>query len=200
MTTRDDNERTVEILTETYPKTFFSDPRKRRPLKPTIKHDIFKDVAANPNSELRHEDIEAAVEWYKSHIGYHMACSTAGASCIDLEGNVVSKITEVGANAARERVKEIREEMATRSYTNRTNSYNMPSPPPARIVTVPAPSPAADESMDLETLLASTNAHMKSATLLLQNTDLDPKLRPVVVRPVLELLLSEIKLLQSRHC
>ncbi len=78
MADRQDNERTIEILAETYPKTFFTEPRQRRPLSPNIKAEITKDIADDPDSELRHEDIDAAIEWYKSHIGYHIACSTAG--------------------------------------------------------------------------------------------------------------------------
>ena len=90
---RDDRERALEVLYETYPKTFFSNPRLRRPLKHAILHDIKADLAARPDSELKFYDIEAAVGWYCSHVGYHKVCSTAGTPRIDLKGDRAGTVT-----------------------------------------------------------------------------------------------------------
>jgi hypothetical protein len=43
--------------------------------------------------------------------------------------------------------------------------------------------------MDLAESLASTNAHMKDVTTLMQQ-DLDPKVRTLVVQPVVNLLIA----------
>jgi sRNA-binding protein len=199
MATRDESERALEALIETYPKTFFKSPPQRRPLKPNIVNDILKDIAANPDSELKYENIEDAIDWYQSHLGYQMALSVAGASQIDLKGNVVGKVTVNGAYNAQQRVKEIREEMKSRWSTNGTRWVAPASPPPRAITVTPPASPAADTTMDLEQLSASIDTHVKNAKMLLQN-DFEPKLRPMMLRPVLELLASEIKLLQPIHC
>jgi sRNA-binding protein len=241
MANRSDNEHTIEILAELYPKTFFIDPPKRRPLSPTIKADIAKDIVADADSELRHENVNEAIDWYVSHIGYHKACIN-GASCVDLSGNVVAKVTANGAYQAKERLKEIyaknsaRDEMNSRNYSH--NNVPLPVSPPRvppppissaprpRVLPVPplessvkplepatkrgrplgstkkkkemanAAREMANATMDLEELLASINKHLKNTETLLRS-DLDPKLRTMVVQPVLQLLISEIKLLQT---
>jgi sRNA-binding protein len=86
MTDRDDRERAIEALSEAYPKTFFVEPRKRRPLKNGIEKDVADDLAADvDDSELRFYDIPDAIEWYRSHLGYQKACSTVGNSRVDLK-------------------------------------------------------------------------------------------------------------------
>jgi hypothetical protein len=50
---RDDRDRAIETLCELYPKAFFENPRLRRPLKHDIAKDIKKEMAADPDSELR---------------------------------------------------------------------------------------------------------------------------------------------------
>ena len=83
---RDDLDRAIEALCEAYPKTFFRDPRLRRPLKLGIEKDINADLARDPESELKFYDIDRAVEWYTNHVGYHRACSVAGTPRINLTG------------------------------------------------------------------------------------------------------------------
>jgi hypothetical protein len=300
MPTRDDSERTVEILIENYPKTFFADPRQRRPLKPNIHADILEDIAKDPDSELKYEDVQAAVAWYKSHYGYYKACAITGASCYDLKGNVVGKVTAAGAYDAKQQIAAINE--AKNLNRERHNTYNVPPPPsapPPRVLQQPAPpplpssspppppsrvlhvppspsplapepvakkrgrplgsknktlpigpvltldpsskrqhgtislyssgcrceecreamrqyqqerkkptlkspplapvAPTADATMDIAQLLVSTDTHMKNVMTLIQQ-DLDPKVRTIVLQPVLDLLISEITLLKSKCC
>ena len=79
---RDDIERGVEALSETYPKAFFVNGRLRRPLKLGIAKDIKADLAADPDSELKFYDIDQVL----AHVGYQNACSVAGAVRVDLDG------------------------------------------------------------------------------------------------------------------
>ncbi len=51
--------------------------------------------------------------------------------------------------------------------------------------------------MEVAQLLVDANAHMKNVTMLIQQ-DLDPKVRGIVMQPVVDLLISELKLLQSK--
>ncbi len=54
-----------------------------------------------------------------------------------------------------------------------------------------------DQTMEVAQLLVDANAHMKNVTMLIQQ-DLDPKVRGIVMQPVVDLLISELKLLQSK--
>ena len=45
-------------------KLSLKSPPQRRPLKPNIVNDILKDIAANPDSELKYENIKDAIDWY----------------------------------------------------------------------------------------------------------------------------------------
>jgi sRNA-binding protein len=104
---RDDIERGVEALAETYPKTFFTNGRLRRPLKVGIAKDIKADLAADPDSELKFYDIDQVLAWYTSHVGYHHACSFTGAMRVDLDGARAGTVTESEAREAKERATEI---------------------------------------------------------------------------------------------
>jgi ProQ/FINO family len=149
MATRDENERTVEILAENFPKTVFIEPRQRRPLSPNIKAEIAKDIAADPDSELRRENVDEAVDWYKSHYGYHKACAITGASCVDLKGNVVATVTANAAYQAKQRVKEIND--AKNEYRPfldyRHNNVVSSAPPPPKVLTPVSPPPSSASSV-----------------------------------------------------
>jgi sRNA-binding protein len=66
----DDISRAIEALSEAYPKAFFVNGRQRRPLKHNIVRDIKTAIAKDPSNELRFYDIDDAVDWYQSHVGY----------------------------------------------------------------------------------------------------------------------------------
>jgi sRNA-binding protein len=101
--TRDESEQVIRMLCEHYPKCFFENPRLRRPLKKDIVFDLQKDKSFDVAPEM----IDLAVDWYKSHIGYIIASSTAGAKRIDLNGKEVGTITENEAIAAQQEVDRI---------------------------------------------------------------------------------------------
>src|SRR6266851_457107 len=98
--TREDKENVARMLVENYPKCFFDNPRQRRPLK----KNIAADVVADKNLEVADELIIAAVDWYKSNIGYSYGLANAGATRIDLNGDVVSKVTALEASKAQQTV------------------------------------------------------------------------------------------------
>jgi sRNA-binding protein len=91
------------MLCESYPKCFFENPKQRRPLRKDITADITKDK----HFVVAPEMITAAVEWYKTHIGYDYAMSIAGAKRIDLDGKEVGTVTEQEALGAKQRIDEI---------------------------------------------------------------------------------------------
>ena len=104
---RDDRERALLALAEEYPKTFFVEPKRRMPLKHGIEEDIKADLITNQHSVLRFFDIDDAVEWYRSHVGYLKSCSVAGVGRLDLKGTIAAKVTEAEARIAGEKATEI---------------------------------------------------------------------------------------------
>ncbi len=101
--TRDESENVVRMLCDNYPKCFFDNPRHRRPLKKDIAMDVIKDK----NFDVEPELIHAGIDWYKSHIGYHIVCSTPGTKRVDLNGKIVGTISESEAIAAQQEVESI---------------------------------------------------------------------------------------------
>jgi sRNA-binding protein len=95
-----DDEQGVVILADTYPKAFFTDAKRRRPLKHGIGDDIKADIANNPENELRFFDIDTLLGHYIGHAGYQKNCSSPGTPRIDLTGKPVSKVTTAEARAA----------------------------------------------------------------------------------------------------
>jgi hypothetical protein len=98
---RQEKEYGVRMLAEQYPKCFFEDPERRRPLKKNIIADLQKN-----NVTMASELITASVEWYESHIGYQY-CLQAGRKRIDLNGNEVGTVTEQEQLAAKKKIDEI---------------------------------------------------------------------------------------------
>jgi sRNA-binding protein len=97
--TREDSENVVRMLVENYPKCFFDNPRQRRPLKKNIAADIIADKILEVTDEL----IIAAIDWYKTNIGYAgYALSVPGALRVNLNGDVVGKVTPMEASKAQQ--------------------------------------------------------------------------------------------------
>jgi sRNA-binding protein len=96
--TQDHNE-VIQILCDLYPKAFFGDPRQRRPLK----RNIVADLSAKADKELAYFDVGAAVDWYCNHIGYDYA-HQAGKERVNLDGEVIGKITVDEAREAQQRI------------------------------------------------------------------------------------------------
>jgi sRNA-binding protein len=190
MADRDDRERALEALCDTYPKTFFSTPRQRRPLKHRIEQDIAADIASDPKHELHEYDVEDALNWYMSHLSYEIACSSAGAERIDLKGRVVSKVTEKEAREAAAEVERIREVMNARRTPPAATKTAWTFPPDAK-------PPAADVSMTTDLLLASADKHLNNLVSLLTG-DWDEALRNHLARSVLHLIIDELKTIDAR--
>jgi len=129
---RQERENAVEILCEEYPRTFFSDPRRRVPLKHGIEEDIEADLAENKNSKLLGYDIDDTVEWYRSHVGYKKACSVAGNGRVDLRGAVVAKVTEAEARIAEQESQEAFAEIEARKQKQTLPKFITQPPIPVR--------------------------------------------------------------------
>lgn|SRR5262249_29552529 len=97
--TREESEEAIRTLIDKYPKTFFEDPKLRRPLKRNIISDLQKDGVP-----LAHELITAALDWYQGHFGY-LYSLRAGAKRLDLNGNEVATVTEQEHLAAQVKIK-----------------------------------------------------------------------------------------------
>jgi len=127
---RDDIERGVEALSETYPKAFFVNGRLRRPLKLGIAKDIKADLAADPDSELKFYDIDQVLAWYTNHVGYQNACSVAGAVRVDLDGAKAGTVTEIFARI------ESRKRSTTWAAPTNTGAQAAPAAPALKILKV----------------------------------------------------------------
>jgi sRNA-binding protein len=73
---------TITILAEPYPKTFFEDGKRRRPLK----INIVSDIERQNRPELIDSNVGGAVDYYTHEWGY-LGNITAGSPRLDLDGN-----------------------------------------------------------------------------------------------------------------
>ena len=189
---RDDRERALEVLCETYPKAFFNNPRLRRPLKQGILQDIKADLAAHPDSELKFYNVDDAVDWYCSHVGYHKGSSVAGTPRINLKGDRAGTVTDKEARDEDEIAKQLFEQIEARK---RSYSYVAPSnsgyvaPPALKTLKV-------DTTLSNDELITSIEQHV--ATLKTLSGLPDPKLQKELSRSVVLLLVDELKTLDAR--
>jgi sRNA-binding protein len=109
---REESEAVIRMLAEKYPKSFFVDPRLRRPLKQNILVDLERD-----GFPVAHDLITAAVDWYKSHFGYLYALQ-AGAKRVDLEGKEVGTVTESEQAGAQKEIQERKKLLNERNGLN----------------------------------------------------------------------------------
>ena len=105
---RDEIENVARMLYDNYPKCFFENPRHRRPMKKDIAMDVINDKSFDVAPEMIH----AAVDWYKSHLGYHIASSTAGTKRIGLDGKDAGTVTESEAIAEQQEAARINKMIA----------------------------------------------------------------------------------------
>jgi hypothetical protein len=187
---RDDRERAVEALCETYPETFFLNGRQRRPLKSNILQDIKADIAAHPDSELRFYNIECAIDWYCTHVGHHKCCSIAGVHRVDLKGNRVGTVTEKETREESEIAQELFDQTESRerplySYVVSSND----GPPAPKMLKV-------DTTLSNDGLITSIEQHL--ASLKTPAVLPEPKLQKELPRSVVLLLIDELKTLDAR--
>jgi len=191
---RDDRYRAIEALCEAYPKAFFSDGPMRRPLKIGIEDDIKADLVENTDSELKFYNIDDALEWYQSHVGYQMACSTPGAIRLDLAGNAAGKITE---NEALNYEQDAKESFARIEARKRVRSTvtSAPSAPPE------PPRPSAmmvNSALSTPEMLGLIEKQVASLKAILAGEAIDESLRGVLARPVLQLVKDELQTIDAR--
>ena len=190
---RDDRERAVEVLCETYPKAFFANPRQRQPLKHGILQDIIANLTEHPDCELKFHDIDDAVDWYRSHVGYHQACAVAGTPRINLKGERAGTVT---ASEAREEGEITQQIFAKIEATKRSHSYVAPSsggyvaPPALKTLMV-------DTTLSNDGLITSIEQHVAALKALATSLP-DPKLQKDFSRSVVLLLIDELKTLDAR--
>lgn len=172
-------------MSEAYPKAFFVNGRQRRPLKHNIVRDIKTAIAKDRSNELRFYDIDDAVDWYQSHVGYNIACSTAGTPRLDLDGNRVGTVTETEARVASERAATGFEQIEARKriINNRATSASVVANTPLAVKPL-----RVDTTMNDDALLTAIERHLASLKALLASELVDPSLRKELARPVLLLL------------
>jgi ProP effector len=120
----------IAILAEFWPNCFAVYEQRRRPLKIGI-HD---DLTAAAAGAVTSAEIALALRFYTSNLAYLRACY-AGADRIDLEGQVVGRVTEHEAAAAATKLAHIRRLILTRKTGNKTgNKVEKPS----EIIVLPA--------------------------------------------------------------
>jgi hypothetical protein len=189
---REERERTIGLLADEYPATFFIVPQKRRPLTKTIEADLLNELEKDRESPLHDVDVGDALSWYRSHVGYLKVCSVAGASRIDLRGNVVAKVTPAEAEAARKEAQSVFDDIEARKKS---------LPPPTFLVPVPAPAPrptalSVDTSLSALDMLNRMKVRLDLVASVLGD-DQDP-IRFQMARPVLQLMADEIHAVIAR--
>jgi sRNA-binding protein len=159
-------------------------------LKVGIEDDIKSDICKR-ESEIRHYNIETTLEWYRTHVGYQLACSTAGANRLDLNGKPVSKITEAEAREY---------EQDAKASFDRINAYKRvtaatpaaPSPPPRPTALM------VNSGLGTPEMLALIEKQVATLKAILVGDAIDESLRATLARPVLQLIKDELQTIDAR--
>jgi ProP effector len=119
---------TIDVLCARFPRAFFRDGAKRRPLKIEIHFDLAKALdGAIPSLDLR-----AALKLYTASPRYRHAL-TVGAARIDLDGDPVGEVSAVHAAHA--------------AFASRRFRKRKPKPPTPKSAPTAAPRPSPDDSL-----------------------------------------------------
>jgi hypothetical protein len=182
-TTMQDHNEVIAILAELYPRTFFVDPRLRRPIKVNISAEI--DRRNEP--ELNGYNVGAAVDWYTGHYGYGKSI-IAGSPRLDLDGKQAGTVTEAEANSAEQRIAQINAEKQRRGEF----------PPPTRPRT---PMTYATSSVKRPTdnieLLGLVGKKVLRVRTLIEAGD-DDGLLGDVARPIVKSIIDDLNDLYAR--
>jgi hypothetical protein len=189
---RKDRESAISALCSEYPKTFFVDPKRRVPLKYGIERDIEAELAINKSSGLLDHDIADTIEWYCSHVGYKVACSTAGNSRIDLHGTIVSRVTEAEARIAEQEAAEIFAEIEARKRQMAVLPRFIVQPPPPQPQSLPV-----DTNLNSMQMLQEIEKQIALVRTILGDGPNDP-LRQQLARPALRLMIDELNTVVAR--
>jgi sRNA-binding protein len=184
--TREESEHVIRMLCEAYPKTFFEDPRLRRPIKRNIAADLQEDGFA-----ATYELVMAAVDWYQGHYGY-LKSLQAGSKRVDLTGKMVDTVTEQEQQNAQKRMQEIHELNKIRNPVNTLSMlYAANKIPDDQIRKLDAPPmPARKPSQDIAPELSRLYAALMAANTTLMGGQ-DEALRIAMTKAALGVVVSE---------
>jgi sRNA-binding protein len=189
--TREERDRAVEILALEFPKTFFANPRQRKPLKHDIEKDIAAELAKDTDHPLLDVDIIDTLKWYKSHVSYWKACGVAGVGRIDLTGKVVSKVTASEAREAEAEAADIFAEIEHRKV-NGLPAFVAPARAPSK-----APVVQVNAALSSEELLVELEKQVELVRTVLA-ADPEDELRKQLARSALVLMADEIRTVIAR--
>jgi sRNA-binding protein len=190
-TIREERERAIQALAKEYPKTFFVVAERRKPLKHDIEKDIKADLAKDNDSPLLDYDIDDAVAWYTSHVGYFKVCSVAGTNRIDLQGRPVSKITPSEAREAEKEAEEIFAQIAARKQEKLPQFVTQSALAP-KIAALPVNAALSNIEM-----LAELEKQIGIVRTVFGDSPDDP-LRRELARPALRLMIDELNTIVAR--
>jgi sRNA-binding protein len=157
----------IAKLANLFPKTFFEDPRKRVPLKSNIVVDIERLGCA----DLIGMDVGAAVDFYMSHIGYQICLSTPGKMRVDLDGNLITRVTEQEASVAQDKTYEINQIIKSRRMPNEPIDRSGELTSRIAIVRQEAEANGRRAKQSPAELLASATRKLARATNLIESED-----------------------------
>jgi sRNA-binding protein len=176
-----------------FPKAFFEEGRQRVPLKENITADIEKLGCA----DLIGVDVAGAVEFYTTHIGYHICSSTAGRMRVDLDGNPVKKVTAQEAAIAQRKAHEAGQDIkaAKMAFNGKANGAIDPGINLMRKVsTVREDDKRANQSP--ADLLASATKKLARAASLLDSED--DEFKAVFIEKVLKETKADLDAMLAR--
>ena len=192
---RHDRDRAIQALAAEYPKTFFTDGPRRKPLKRGIEKDIEAELAKDNDHPLLDHDITDAINFYCSHVGYHKACSVAGVSRVDLQGKPVSKVTASEALEAEAEAAEIFAQMAERRKAG--NGLPPSVLPPTTRVVAKGSTISVNTALDNTELFAELEKQLGIVRTVL-GADPDDLLRKQLARSALQLMADELQTVIAR--
>jgi sRNA-binding protein len=157
-----DHREVVAKLARLFPKTFFEEPRQRVPLKENITADIEKLGCA----DLTGADVEAAVDFYTSHIGYYICSATAGRTRIDLDGKPGKKVTAQEAAVAQRKANEAGQDIQVRKIAFSSNANGAIDPGISLMRKVVREDDKRANQSPAELLAGATKKLVRAASLL----------------------------------
>jgi hypothetical protein len=190
-TSRDELDRAIQALAKEYPKAFFVGAKQRKPLKHDIEKDIEADLAKDNDNPLLDYDIESAVAFYTTHVGYYKACSVAGTPLVDLQGRPVSKITPSEARKY--------DDLATETFAAIERGKREKLPP---FITQPGAAPKiaalpVNAALTNIEMLAELEKQISIVRMVFGDSPDDP-LRRQLARPALRLMIDELDTIVAR--
>jgi ProQ/FINO family len=137
------------------------------------------------------ENIDDALEWYRTHVGYQLACATAGAIRLDLNGKAVSKITAAEAHEYKQDAERSFAAIEARKRVFTPTPATSPPPPPRPTALM------VNSALGTPEMLALIEKQVASLRAILGDA-IDESLRATLARPVLQLIKDELQTIDAR--